>query len=60
MKRGGIDNPTIENYGHNERKIMLAKSEMLTAMQGNTRKRYPDKAKVDVHDDRGLPKRKKK
>ena len=60
MKGGGIDNPTVENYGHNERKIILAKSEILTVMQGNTRKRYRDEAKIDVNDERELPKRKKK
>ena len=60
MKGGGIDNPTVENYGHNERKIVLAESEMLTVMQGNTKKRYRDEAKIDVHDERELPKRKKK
>ena len=32
---------------------------MLTIMQGNTRKRYRDEAKIDVHDERELPKRKK-
>ena len=52
MKGGGIDNPTVENYGHNERKIILAKSEMLTVMQGNTSKRYRDEAKIDVSDER--------
>ena len=60
MKGGGIDNPTVENYGHNERKIILAKSKMLTVMQGNTRKRYRDEAKIDVNDERELPKRKEK
>ena len=59
MKGGGIDNPAVENYRHNERKIILAKSEMLTIMQGNTRKRYRDEAKIDVYDERELPKRKK-
>ena len=38
MKGGGTDNPTVENYGDNERKIILVESEMLTVMQGNTRK----------------------
>ena len=33
MKGVGIDNPIVENYGHNERKIILAKSQMLTVMQ---------------------------
>ena len=60
MKGGGIDNPTVENYGHNQRKIILAKSEMLTVMPGNTRKRYQDEAKIDVHDEKELSKRKKK
>ena len=59
MEGGRIDNPTIKNYGHNQRKIVLAKSEMLTAMQGNIRKRYRAEAKIDVHDDRELPKPKK-
>ena len=60
MKGGGIDNPTVENYGHNQRKIILAKSEMLTVMQRNTRKRYQDEAKIDVHDEKELSKQKKK
>ena len=60
MKVGGIDNPTVENYGHNERKMVLAKSEMLTVMQSNTKKRHRDETKIDVHDERELPKRKKK
>ena len=45
MKGSRIDNPTVENYGHNERKLILAKSEILMVMQGNTRKRYRDEAK---------------
>ena len=60
MKGGGIDNPTVENYGHSETKIVLAKSEILTVMQDNTRKRYRDEGKIDVHDERELPKRKMK
>ena len=60
MKSGGIDYPTVENSGHKKRKIILAKSEMLIVMQGNTRKRYRDGAKIDVHDERELPKQKKK
>ena len=60
MKGGRINNPTVKNYGHNERKIILAKSEMLTVMQGNTRKRYRDEAKIDVNDEKEFPKRKKK
>ena len=58
MKGGGIDNPTVENYGHNERKIILAKSEMLAVMQGNTIGRANGLAKIDVHDGRELPKQK--
>ena len=58
MKSGGIDYPTVENSGHKKRKIILAKSEMLIAMQGNTRKRYRDEAKIDAHDERELPKQK--
>ena len=58
MKGGGIDYPTVENYGHNEKKTILAKSEMLTVVQGNTRKRFRDEAKIDVHDERELPKQK--
>ena len=32
---------------------------MLTVMQGNTRKRFRDEAKIDVHDERELPKQKR-
>ena len=60
MKGGGIDNPTVKDYRHNERKIILTKSEMLAVMQDNTRKRYRDKAKIDLNDERELSKRKKK
>ena len=60
MKDGAMDNPTVENYGYNKRKTILAKSKMLTVMQGNTRKQHHDEAKIDFNDDRDLPKRKKK
>ena len=52
MNVGGIDNPTAKNYGHNKRKIILAKSEMLTVRQGNTRKRDRDESKIDLDDER--------
>ena len=44
-KGGGIDYPTVENYGHNEKKTILAKSEMLTVMQGNIRNDFEMKQK---------------
>ena len=30
MKGGGINNPFLKNYGHNDRKIILDKSKVLT------------------------------
>ena len=60
MKGGGINNPTVCKYGHNKRKIILTKSDMLTVMQGKTTKRFCGEAKVDVNDERQLPKWKKK
>ena len=60
MKGGRIDNPSVENYGHNEKKIILVESEMLIVMQGNNRKPYRNEAKMDANDERELPTRKKK
>ena len=60
MRGGGSDSPTLEQYGQNERKIIVAKSDMLTVMRGNTRGKQRDEHKIDIHDTRELPKRKKK
>ena len=40
--------------------MILAKSEMLTVLQENTRERCRNESKADVYDERELPKRKKK
>lgn len=60
MRGGGVDNPTLEQYGYNERKIILAKSDMITSVRGNTRGRVRDNEKIDINDTRQLPKRPKK
>ena len=60
MRGGGSDNPTLEDYGRNERKIILAKSDMIRVMRGNTRGRDREQAKIDIHDETELPKRKRK
>ena len=53
----GVENPTLEQYMYNERKILVSKSDMI--IKGNTRGKRRTNAGVDVNDDRVLPKRNK-
>lgn len=53
----GVENPTLEQYMYNERKILVSKSDMI--IKGNTRGKRRTNADVDVNDDRVLPKRNK-
>ena len=55
----GVENPNVEAYMHNEKKIILAKSEMLNVVRGNTRGKIKEKRKIDINDQTKLPKRKK-
>ena len=58
--RGGSnENPSLKEYMDNERKLLVAKSEMIRVMRGNTRGRQEEQT-IDINDDRLLPKRKKK
>lgn len=58
--RGGSnENPSLKEYMDNERKLLVAKSEMIRVMRGNTRGRQEEQT-IDITDDRLLPKRKKK
>lgn len=57
---GGVDNPTLEQYMLMERKLVVAKSELVVSLRGNTRGRLKNKTVVDVTDERTLPKKKKK
>ena len=57
---GGNDNPTLKQYGFMNRKVIVAKSEMIQATEGNNRGCVKENITVDVHDERQLPKRQKK
>ena len=54
---GASEAPNLEAYGYNERKILVAKSDMIRIMHGNTRGRLRDEHEIDIHDERQLPKR---
>ena len=49
----------LKEYMDNKRKLLVAKSEMIRVMRGNTRGRQEEQT-IDIADDRLLPKRKKK
>ena len=57
---GASDNPTLEQYGYRNRKIIVAKSELIQVTKGNTRGRVRENIQVDIHEERKLPKRPKK
>lgn len=59
MRGGGIDNPSLEQFMLNERKIIVAKSDMILAMRGNTRGRIRENTKIQITDNRMLPKKPK-
>jgi len=54
----GIENPSLEQYMYNERKILVSKSDMI--IKGNTRGRKNRTVEIDITDDREMPKRSKK
>ena len=58
-RSGSNENPSLKEYMDNERKLLVAKSEMICVMRGNTRGRQEEQT-IDIADDRLLPKRKKK
>lgn len=60
MRGGGSDNPTLEEYGQNERKILVAKSDMIRVMRGNTRGRQQIDTEIDITDMTPLRRRAKK
>ena len=45
---------------HNEKSIILAKSEMLNVVRGNTRGKIKEKREIDINDQTKPPKQKKK
>lgn len=53
----GVENPMLEQYMYNERKILVSKSDMI--IKGNTRGKRRTNVDLDVNDERELPKRKK-
>ena len=57
---GASDNPKLEQYAQNEKKILVAKSESIRVMRGNTRGPQGDGKQIDIHDNTPLPKQKKK
>ena len=57
---GASDNPTLEQYAQYEKKILVAKSESVHVMRGNTRGRQGDGKKIDIHNNTPFPKWKKK
>ena len=59
-RAGGVENPNVAAYMYNEKKIILAKSEMLNVVRGNTRGKIKEKREIDINHQIKLPKRKKK
>ena len=58
--RGDLNkNPNLKKYTDNERKLLVAKSEIIRVMRKNTRGRQEEQT-IDITDDRLLPKGKKK
>ena len=53
---GASDNPTLEQYAQNENKILVAKSESIHIMRGNTRGRQGNVKKVGIKNNASLPK----
>lgn len=60
MRGGGVDNPSLEQFMFNERKIIVTKSDMITSVRGNTRGRKREEQKIDINNTTSLPKRSKK
>ena len=61
QKGGGNQNPTVEEYGQNEVKLQVAKSQAVRVMRGNTRgKERDNNSYVKIDDVSSLAKRQKK
>ena len=56
----GLENPNVEAHMHDEKKMVLAKSEMLNIVKGNTQGKIKEKREIHINDQTKLPKRKKK
>ena len=57
---GASDKATLEQYAQNEKKILVAKSEIIRVMRGNRKARQEDEKQSHIHDTTPLPKRKKR
>jgi len=59
-RSGGCnENPTLFKFGHQELRLNVMGSNLITEMRGNTRGRNVDRPTIDVNDMRQLPKRRK-
>uniref|UniRef100_A0A7M5XL33 Uncharacterized protein n=1 Tax=Clytia hemisphaerica TaxID=252671 RepID=A0A7M5XL33_9CNID len=54
--KGGVENPQLEQYMMTERKMIVAKSKMIVAMNVNFRGRTKRKIVIDIDDKTLLPK----
>ena len=55
----GVGNPNAEAYMRNEKKMILAKSEMLNVFKGNTRGKILEKREIDTNNQKKTAKTKK-
>ena len=46
----------LEQYGYMNRKVIVAKSEMIQVTKENTRKHVKENIKIDINDERQIPK----
>ena len=58
-KGGSNDNPTLQEFGRQELTLNVMNSSLIRDIKGNTRGKKSEDVKIDVHDDRCLPKRRK-
>ena len=58
-RASGVENPMLEKYMMTERKLIVAKSKMVVAINGNFRGRTKRKIVIDIDDQTLLPKRPK-
>ena len=57
MKLGCNENPMLSDYMCNERKLQVAKTNMVKIIKGNTRGRNDNETLTDITDTTPLPKR---
>ena len=58
--RGGAnENPTLDEFHFNEKKLQICKSGMIRAM-GNSKGKEREETKLDIHDTSSLPKKQKR